>query len=245
MTIAARILVAGALSCLLGIAATPAASASNPLIAQSPGFAGYNATAPSAITMFSGSIKMPTVTCPLTGGPSSFGANVEIQDTSGNIAAFTVGGQCSPMNGGPPTISPASIQLVSNFSPSLDAGASVGVVAGQTIHATITEHATTGFTSLTITNPTTRASGSASTPLVPSFTGVQAGLQQFSLSGPGTSFTPIPTFTMFSFIGLKFNGATLATLNPTESEMYDGSTLQVATSAIAAGGTFNTIFKHV
>jgi hypothetical protein len=27
--------------------------------------------------------------------------------------------------------------------------------------------------------------------------------------------------------------------------MYDGSTLQVATSAIATNGTFSTIFKHV
>ena len=245
MTVAARILAAGALSCLLGVAATSAASASNPLVVQSANFAGYNATAASAITTFSGAIKMPTVTCPSTGGGSNFEASVEISDTSGNIAVLGVGGQCSPMNGGAATNFQAAVQMNRNFSPSLDAGASVGVAPGQTVHATITENATTGFTSLTIANPTTKASGSASTPLVPSFNDVRAGLDQLSFSAPGSSFTPIPSFTAFSFIGLKFNGATLATLSPTESEMYDGSTLQVATSAFGAGGGFNTIFKHV
>jgi hypothetical protein len=245
MTIGARIVVAGALSLLLGAAATPVASAANPLVVQNPNFAGYSATAPSAITTFSGAIKVPTVTCPSTGGGSSFFATAEIGDSSGIFVNFTVGGQCLPVNGGAPTIAPASIELSSNYSPSFDTGASVGVAAGQTVRATITEHAATGFTSLTISNPTTKASGSASTPLLPSFKDVQAGLQQDAFSGPGTSFTPIPSFTMFSFIGLKYNGATLATLSPTQSEMYDGSTLQVATSAISAAGTFNAIFKHV
>jgi hypothetical protein len=247
MSIAARILVAGALSCLLGLAAAPAASPSTSLVVHNTNFAGYALPGPAAspITTFSGAIKMPTVTCPSTSGGGTFSATVQIYDFSGNIAAFTVAGQCVPTAPGfPPQDLSASVQMISTSSPSLEAGASVGVAPGQTVHATITENAPTGFTSLSITNSTTRASGSASTPLVPSMTGVQAGL---TLNGtvPGTSFTPIPSFTAFSFIGLKFNGATLATLSPTEYQMYDGSTLQVATSAIGAGGSFNTIFKHV
>ncbi len=244
MTTGARIVVAGALSCLLGAAAAPAASASKPPVVKSTNFAGYNATAPSAITTFSGAITIPTVTCPSTGGGSDFFAAAEIQDTSGNVATFTVGGQCLPVNGGAPSALSASVALFSNFSPSLNAQTGIGVAAGQRVNATITEHTATGFTSVTITNPTTKTSGSASTPLVPSFTDVQAGLQQTSFSGGG-SFTPIPSFTSFKFTSLKFNGATLATLSPTESEMYDGSTLQVATSAIGAKGSFTTIFKHV
>jgi hypothetical protein len=244
MTTGIRIVVAGALTCLLGVTAAPSASASGTAAVQTTNFAGYNATASSPITTFSGGINLPTVTCATTGNGSSFFAQTQIEDTSGNVAAFSVGGQCLPVNGGTPSAVTATVALFSNFSPSLDAQTSVGIAAGQTVNATVTENSGTRMTSVTIANPTTKTRGSASTPLVPSFTMVQAGLQQISFSGSG-SFTPIPTFTSFKFVGLKFNGATLATLSPTELEMSDGSTLQVATSSIATNGTFRSIFKHV
>ena len=243
MTTGSRMVVAAALTCLLGVAAAPAASASSLPAVKSSNFAGYTASSSSAITTFSGGITLPNVTCPLTGPGSDFFAVAEIQDTSGNIATLSVGGQCLPVNNGVPSLGPAQIAIYSNFSPSLDVGATVGVAEGQTVDATVTEQPGTGITSITITNPATKTSGSASTPLVPTFTSVEAGLQQNSFSGPG-SFTPIPSFTSFKFHSLKFNGATLATLSPTKSEMYDGPTLQVATSAISATGTFATIFKH-
>jgi hypothetical protein len=244
MSTGTRIVVAGVLACLLGVVASTAASAAGFAVSKNANFAGYDATASTPITTFSGGITLPTVTCPTTGSGSSFFAEVDLGDAFGTVAILSVGGQCLPANNGVATIFPASIQLISNVSPSLDAGASVGLAAGQTVNATITVNTGAGMTSLTITNPATKTKGSASTPLAPSFTSVNAGLDQTAFSGPG-NVTPIPTFTAFTFSGLKFNGATLATLSPTESEMFDGSTLQVATSTIAANGSFSTIFKHV
>jgi hypothetical protein len=48
-----------------------------------------------------------------------------------------------------------------------------------------------------------------------------------------------------TYAQLKFNGALLSSMSPTESNLYDGSVLQVATSAITSTGSFSTKFVHI
>ena len=57
--------------------------------------------------------------------------------------------------------------------------------------------------------------------------------------------TPIPSFTPVKFTSLKFNGAILSSFKPVKIEMFDGATLQVATSSISSTGSFSNTFKHV
>jgi hypothetical protein len=48
-----------------------------------------------------------------------------------------------------------------------------------------------------------------------------------TLNGPSS---PVPAFTPITFGDVTFNLSTLSDFNPTKSELYDGSVLQVATS---------------
>jgi hypothetical protein len=94
-----------------------------------------------------------------------------------------------------------------------------------------------------VTDTTTKVSASASATVTASLTDIVA--KTLFQNGHTGNISPIPSFTKIQYRRLLFNGAILSTLNPTEYEMYDGTTLQVATTPVGAGGTFTTAFKHV
>jgi len=128
------------------------------------------------------------------------------------------------------------------------AGARVALAGrdeGRLAEAVHVESAGTGYTTLTVTNVTQQQIGSAAIHQLPSFTSVQVGTTFCCSSGTSQNITPIPSFTAVKFSALKFDGALLSALSPAESEMYDHTVLQVATSAISSTGGFTNTFKHV
>jgi hypothetical protein len=100
-----------------------------------------------------------------------------------------------------------------------------------------------GTSTVTLSNVTAKESASATVTATPSYTSIDAETSIFN--GFGGNVTPIPSFTPVKYGNLKFGGSLLSSFSPTKTEMYDGSVLQVATSAISTTGGFSTIFKHI
>ena len=202
---------------------------------HSTSFAGYQAYDPTPITTFSGTLTMPTFTCPPTGS-FNFSAEVSLNSPAGQDGGMNWNTSCyngtSQGSSASVYVLDAAAQLV---------GAEVGIAPGQSVQAAITPNTLTGRTTVTIKNLTTSANAKGSTPNLVSFNGVFAALSDGNYSGTGMA---IPSFTKATFGKLLFNGATLATLSPTRYDLYDGTTLQVATTPISASGTFSTVFKH-
>src|SRR5215472_16529285 len=84
--------VAGALAMMLS---APAAAA--PVAVHTKDFAGYSATSSTGITSFTGSLKVPTITCPATGSQSLSALIGLTGASSGGFISFTLTAQC---NGG-------------------------------------------------------------------------------------------------------------------------------------------------
>jgi hypothetical protein len=220
---------------LAGVIVMVFAGPASATINKSSFFAGYDATATTPFTSFSGSVITPTVTCPAA-AQVSMDMDITLGSASGT-AYFVTSFFCN--NG--------SVQFGEAYvSPCFPNAATCpqGYVLfkpGDTVHFKLAESASTGYTTLTVTNATQQEIGSAAVHQLPSFTSVKAGTS-FGTSG---NVTPIPSFTGVKFSALNFGGALLSALSPSEFEMYDGTVLQVATSAISSTGGFSNVFKHV
>ena len=121
--------------------------------------------------------------------------------------------------------------------------AQVNAKPGDSLTFSLSENTATSTTTITAINSTEKQTASASAHILLKESVINAETGIFG-SKPG-SVTPIPKFTPITLANLKFNGAILSSFHPTEFEMYDGSTLQVATSAISSTGSFTNTFKHV
>lgn len=208
-------------------------------ITKSPSFAGYGATATTPFASFSGSLTAPTtVTCPASG---QVDMNMAVTlGSASDTAYFSTDFFCS--NGS--VVTGDAYASICYGGPTCPQG-NVAFKPGDVLHFKLAESASTGYTTLTVTNATQQQIASAAVHQLPSFTSVQAGTSFCCSSGTSQNITPIPSFTAVKFSALKFNGALLSALSPAESEMYDGTVLQVATSAISSTGGFTNTFKHV
>jgi len=199
--------------------------------------AGYTATAGSAVTSFAGTLTIPTLTCPATGTVQVL-AGVHLFDVPGGMdsrlewAAVCFNGTLASVDG--------SVYL-SGTGGVVNSQGIVAAAPGDTLRLKMSENASTVTES--VTNITTKAAASISLAIHPAFGQIVAttGFTDYTTGGPPTA---IINFTKITFGALKFNAATLATLSPTKVQMYAGSTLRVATSAISASGSFSELFKH-
>jgi hypothetical protein len=233
---------AAAASYLLGMLISPASSALRGGVIASPVEAGYQATDSTPIKTFTGTITIPALRCPAA-GMRNINAEVQLTDNSGDFAALGWNATCDKGTVG---LSSAEAWMSTpQGSKHTTASGNTSVAPGQTLRfaMTVSPLGVSG----SVKNVATGASGSLSFPMTkpPSFKRIGAQLQFANPSSPGGNVSPIPSFTKVTFSNLRFNGATLATLSPTEFEEYNGTTLQVATGPISASGTFTTIFKHV
>jgi Peptidase A4 family len=229
----------GALLIAAGSTAMAAPSASPE---HSTNFAGYDALITTPVSAVTGTLTVPTITCPATGvtdvssgvslnGPGSIQAEVFYLCYDGALEEqpnleVAISGTSGPTEGGLGTIavSPGD-KLSFSLSEKLATQTLTGVVKDKT----------NGFSA------SAKGPGSiepvAGTPL-----SVQAGT---FVDGDGTGSTTVPSFTPGFTIGaLKFGSSTLSAFSPTEYEMYNGTTLQIATGKISTGGSFTTTFKH-
>jgi hypothetical protein len=226
---------AGALAMMLS---APAAATS--AVVHTKNSAGYSATSPTGITSFTGTLNVPTITCPATG---SLFMSVSVNlggDSSGSIV-FTLDGNCS--SGSLFGLDAAAFFCLSSTGGICEPEAHVAAAAGDVLNFSLSEHTSTSTSTVTVINPTEKQSSSASAHTLLSEPSINA---QTDISGskPG-NVTPIPSFTPIKFSNLKFNGEILSSFSPIKFEMYDGTTLQVATSSISSTGTFTNTFKHV
>jgi hypothetical protein len=225
---------AGALTLMLS---APAVAA--PAAVHAKDFAGYVATSPTGITSFTGSLTIPAITCPATGSPIM---TVQV-DLGGSSFQVLLGWQAHCASGSL-SLPGASALFCSNSGQFCGPSAGVNAAPGDSIQFSMSENTKTTTTTVKLTNSTEKQNASAS---------VQSLLSQPDI-GVTTAFccgnaqgnvTPIPSFTPIKFGNLKFNGAILSSFNPIREEMFDGTTLQVATSSVSSTGSFTNTFKHV
>lgn len=200
--------------------------------------AGYSATYSAGLGNFSGSLTVPTVTCP-SGVDDSMYADIDLLNASGQTASAGWLLQC---NGG-------SLEYINSFieveNTIHDSTGDTDISAGDVINFNGVENTTAGTYTLTLTDKTTGWSTTSAEPIAPSFTSLNAGLYFNCTSGcSGNGVSPIPTFTTVPFNKLTFNNTSLASFSPTKFQLYNGSTLQVSVGAVAKSGTFTDTFVH-
>lgn len=224
---------AGATLVMAGLAS---ASWANVPLVKTTSQAGYTATDPNAITSFTGSMNVPTLTCPASGNINIFN---EV-DISGGGVFVEMGTQlfCS---GGTADYNAGTAQ----FDGSLSAASFVSISPGDSLKFSMTYAPASGLLTAKVTDNTKKTTG-----VVSGHTGVvlQSVVAVTNITGStGGGTSPIPSWTPSQhFNTLKFNGALLSSLSSlTKEQMYDGTTLQVAATAISAAGSFSTVFKHV
>ena len=223
---------AGAVTMMLS---APAAAA--PAVVHSKDFAGYKATSSTGITGFTGTLNLPSVTCPATGSPS-LEPQIFLSGDSLYSIDFSEFLGCS--NGSPSLIA-AEADFCPNAGSSCSPIGGVEPAPGDSLQFAMSENTKTSTTTLKLTDSTKKQTASASVHALLSETGIQAGTSFCCGTG---NITPIPSFTPIKFGNLKFNGAILSSFSSTSYEMYDGTTLQAATSSISSTGTFTNTFKH-
>jgi hypothetical protein len=221
---------------LVGGLATPALAASRSFLKSS--FAGYAATAATGFTTFEGTLTVPTVTCAASPN-SELSPIVGVTDTSnGDSANASFFISCS---GGNVDYSNSSVDVSAGGSH--NSSAATDITPGDVLKFLGRENAKGTTYTMTITDTTTGFSASASAPMSPSFTAINAATYAYCFSGctgGSGAQAPIPSFTPITYGHLTFGGARLGTLSPTGYEMYDGTSLQVSTSKISSVGTFTT-----
>jgi hypothetical protein len=226
---------AGALAMMLS---APAAAAS--AVVHTKNNAGYSATSSTGITSFTGSLNVPTITCPATGSPF-MSASVNLAGASSGPIVFTLDADCS--SGSLFLLYAAAFFCLSSTGGICEPEAQVNAAAGDVLNFSLREDTKTSTSTVEVINPTEKQSSSASAHTLLSEPSITA--QTFIGGSKPGNVTPIPSFTPIKFSDLKFNGAILSSFSPTKFEMYDGTTLQVATSSISSAGTFTNTFKHV
>lgn len=226
---------AGALAVTLSV---PAAAA--PAALHTKNNAGYTANSATGITSFTGTLGVPTITCPATGS-TFISAAVNLGGDSSGSMVFTWDTTCS--NGTLFGLDAAAFFCLSSTGGICEPEAHVAAAPGDVLNFSLSENTATTTSTVSVVNSTEKQSSSASAHVLLSESVINAETD-ISGSKPG-NVTPIPSFTPIKFGNLKFNGAILSSFSPLKFEMYDGTTLQVATSAISSTGTFTTTFKHV
>jgi hypothetical protein len=219
---------AGAMILLAG----PALAAPSTIIGSDTE-AGYSATVSTAITSLSSGLSVPTVTCPATGNLSLL-SEFYLKPATGTETGLL--GWNDTCTGG----------VLSQPFAFVDVGganASINISAGDSLKFSLAQATGTSAVTLKVTDATNGLGASVSANVSPSFTIISA--VTFVSNGSTGNVTPIPSFTPIHFSALKVNGAILTTFTPAEYEMYDGTTLQIATSTISTAGTFTTTFRHV
>lgn len=195
--------------------------------------AGYAATLTVPITSLSGALSVPTVTCPSTGTLSLLSEFYLKPTTTTEAGLLGWNDTCTAGVLGQPFA----------FVDVDGANASINISPGDALKFSLTETTGSSIVALKVADATNDLGATVTASVNPSFTTLSA-LTFVSNGGTG-NVTPIPSFTPIHFGSLKVNNAALTTYTPTEYEMYDGSTLQIATSAISTAGAFTTTFKHV
>lgn len=200
-----------------------------PQLTHSTSGAGYTAVDAQPITTFSGSLTVPTVTCPATGARDFFpdvslsSATTFTQHASFGLAIFCATGKATYSN---------------SFVSVGGASAATTILPGQTLHFSLTTNTTKGTLTATVANPAAHESGSATAAGTNSLTRVVAMTS-------GTTLSPMPSFTTVHYKALKFDGALLSSLGTLKKfNRYNGTTLQIKTTAINTYGTFSTVFVH-
>ena len=210
----------------------PATVVAAPANAHSSSFAGYQlAVAP---TTASATFKLPSLTCTATDA----GMVAAVVFTNFTTSEFTSGGAYSNCTGGQAGYA-ALAEINDHFSYLTQA-----MSAGDTIKVTVkvsssktTVSITDKTTRSTVTDTVTGSSGGGA------FTGFSVGESKI-----GSPNLPVPQFVALAYSGITVNGAALGSYSAgslVASDMYDGTTLQVSTGALAAGsGSFTTHFQH-
>jgi hypothetical protein len=218
------------------------ASAVPDSIVHSTSFAGYTASITTAVPTVTGTLTVPTVTCPASG----------YADVSSGVFLRGTGSMFSEVfilcyNG---AMEQAPLLEVSVNGGSGSNGGSSGTVfvsPGDMLSFSLTDNTTSKTLVGVVKDKTTGYSASATAPgtiePVPGTPlNVQAGT---TVTGNGTGSTVVPAFTPGFTIGvLKLGTSTLSAFSPTESEMFNGTTLQISTSKILTGGSFTNTFVH-
>ncbi|MDQ1428781.1 MAG: hypothetical protein QOK39_2257, partial [Acidimicrobiaceae bacterium] len=182
---------------------------------------------------FSGSLSSPTITCPATG---QFTIMPEVRLTSpthqASVSAYeflscsngsTFGGQFN-----------ASVTNAAGKS----AFAGLQVAPGDSLRFRMTESGA-GVATVVVSNLTAGTTATAAANGVGGLTEISAGT---SLNAPAP--TPIPSSTPITFGGLRIGASTLSAFSTTESEIFNGTVLQVSTSAVATNGGIANKFVH-
>jgi hypothetical protein len=226
---------AGALATMLS---APAAATS--VVVHTKNSAGYSATSSTGITRFTGSLNVPTITCPATGSPF-MSAFVSLGGASSGSIRFTLDVNCS--SGSLFLSDAAAFFCLGSTGGICEPEAQVSAAAGDVLNFSLSEDTKTSTSTVEVINSTEKQTSSASAHTLLSEPSI--GAETFIAGSKPGNVTPIPSFTPIKFSDLKFNGAILSSFSPTKIEMYDGTTLQVATSSISSAGTFTNTFKHV
>lgn len=223
-----------ALCVVLATPSTAGASASPARVITSTVDAGYSAFPTKAVTTFTGSVSVPTVTCPPSGS-----VTVEpfvAVHTSGNYLLYEDQVNCAS---GKATSGGFFASIYPSSGGYDIAAANLADVPGAVVKFTL-KVAASGKATMTISDAKSKTSASASAPITGGITNVSAETAVFGSVTP----TVVPKFTTITFGAMQIDGKSLGTLAPAKYEIYDGSTLQVSTSTFSKTGTFTNHFVH-
>jgi hypothetical protein len=218
---------------LCGLLAAPAAAVTSRTVMKSTSFAGYIAGVSGTVSTFTGTVSVPTVTCPAT-GTMTLEPAVAIH-TSGNYLLFDDFVTCSAGTKSSAGFTAAIFLATGGFD---IASANLATAPNDVVKLQLTI-AGSGAATMKISDATAKTAASATAPVTGSITSVQAGTSVF-----GGSPTVVPAFSPVAFGALKVGAASLASLTPAEYEIYNGAQLQLSTSKISKKGSFTNTFVH-
>ena len=210
-------------------------------IVHSTSFAGYSASITSTVSTVTGTLSVPTFTCPAT-GYVDLSSGVFLSGSSSMYAETFVLCDDGTMPQ-PPLFEVGVYGGMSTYGSNGDLFVSPGDKLSFTMSANGTTDTLTGVIKDKTTGFGASASGPGSLQSVTAPTvNVQAGT---TATGDGATPTAVPSFTPGITIGtLKFGTSLLSAFGPTESEMFNGTTLLISTSKIGTGGSFTNGFVH-
>jgi hypothetical protein len=224
-----------------GLFAAPAMAATHLTPTKSKTTAGYFAgPSQKKVTTASGGLNVPTLTCPAS-GDVTMNSQVGLFDihTSDSVGfGFII--DCSSGT----AFYSNSYVSVGNAITGYSSG-TTPISPGDNLTYSMSQKTSAGTLTATISDTTNHLSASVT---AGDFTPALKDLSAYTTFSPTNSsgnVTPIPSFSpAVTFTATTFNGKTLGQYGGlTEENMWDGSTEQVATSAITAG-TFTTTFVH-
>ena len=230
----------------LVLSVTPAgATATTTGIVHTGNFAGYTASTPAGTTSVTTRMRVPTLSnCPATGSVTIL-PNLNWGDTSGDSAFGIAVESC---NNGTVTSAIVEAGVQTGTTPTIT---TLPASAGDAVSVSISYSASTGRITVHVTD-TTKATKTSASKIWASAPQALAVGTSVSGSAGAPPYSPLPSFQTLSFSGVEAHGAAgtaptaLAAMAPARFEIYDGTTLQVATTAInsTTGTSFSTHFHH-